>query len=70
MPKIEQKLLESDTGRDIAPFEPKPWVPGFGGHRVEDVPHYSPARGSTATLCNADNKAPRSFLAASKSARS
>jgi len=28
----------TQVGLSTSPFEPKPWVPGFGGHRVEDVP--------------------------------
>ncbi len=31
-------LLITQVGLSTSPFEPKPWVPGFGGHRVEDVP--------------------------------
>lgn len=28
----------TQVGLSTSPFEPKPWAPGFGGHRVEDVP--------------------------------
>lgn len=28
----------TQVGLSTSPFEPKSWVPGFGGHRVEDVP--------------------------------
>lgn len=28
----------TQVGLSTSPFEPKPWVPGFGGHKVEDVP--------------------------------
>jgi hypothetical protein len=31
-------VLITQVGLSTSPFEPKPWVPGFGGHRVEDVP--------------------------------
>lgn len=31
-------LLITQVGLATSPFEPKPWVPGFGGHKVEDVP--------------------------------
>ncbi len=31
-------ILITQVGLSTSPFEPKPWVPGFGGHRVEDVP--------------------------------
>ncbi|MFZ5797987.1 MAG: hypothetical protein ACYCYR_11335 [Desulfobulbaceae bacterium] len=31
-------ILISQVGLSTSPVAPKPWVPGFGGHRVEDVP--------------------------------
>lgn len=31
-------ILISQVGLSTSPIAPKPWVPGFGGHRVEDVP--------------------------------
>jgi hypothetical protein len=31
-------VLITQVGLSTSPFEPKPWVPGFGGHLVEDVP--------------------------------
>ena len=31
-------VLITQVGLSTSPFEPKPWVSGFGGHRVEDVP--------------------------------
>lgn len=31
-------ILITQVGLSTSPFEPKPWVPGFGGHRIEDVP--------------------------------
>lgn len=31
-------LLITQVGLSTSPFEPKPWVPGFGGHKEEDVP--------------------------------
>jgi hypothetical protein len=31
-------VLITQVGLSTSPFEPKPWVPGFGGHRVADVP--------------------------------
>jgi hypothetical protein len=31
-------VLVSQVGLSTSPIEPKAWVPGFGGHRVEDVP--------------------------------
>lgn len=34
----KQPILVTQVGLSTSPFEPKPWVPGFGGHRIEDVP--------------------------------
>jgi hypothetical protein len=31
-------ILITQVGLSTSPYEPKPWVPGFGGHKVEDVP--------------------------------
>ncbi len=31
-------VLITQVGLSTSPFEPKPWVPGFGGHLVADVP--------------------------------
>ena len=31
-------VLITQVGLSTSPIAPKPWVPGFGGHRVEDVP--------------------------------
>ncbi len=34
----KKPIFITQVGLSTSPFEPKPWVPGFGGHRVEDVP--------------------------------
>lgn len=31
-------IFITQVGLATSPFEPKPWVPGFGGHNVADVP--------------------------------
>lgn len=36
--QTEKPILISQVGLSTSPFEPKPWVPGFGGHKVGDVP--------------------------------
>lgn len=36
--EMTKPILITQVGLSTSPFEPKPWVPGFGGHRVEDVP--------------------------------
>ncbi len=36
--KMTKPILITQVGLSTSPFEPKSWVPGFGGHRVEDVP--------------------------------
>jgi len=36
--QTEKPVFITQVGLSSSPFEPKPWVPGFGGHRVEDVP--------------------------------
>ncbi|NLX18809.1 MAG: hypothetical protein GXY53_05960 [Desulfobulbus sp.] len=33
-----QPVFVTQVGLSTSPFEPKPWVPGFGGHKIEDVP--------------------------------
>lgn len=37
--KIDKPLFITQVGLSTSPFEPKSWVPGFGGHNVEDVPN-------------------------------
>ncbi|MBB1091964.1 hypothetical protein HUU61_11745 [Rhodopseudomonas palustris] len=32
-------IFITQVGFSTSPYEPKPWVPGFGGHRVADVPN-------------------------------
>lgn len=34
----KQPILITQVGLSTSPFEPKPWVPGFGGHKIADVP--------------------------------
>ena len=34
----KQPILVTQVGLSTSPFEPKPWVPGFGGHKIEEVP--------------------------------
>ena len=36
----DRPIFVTQVGFSTSPFEPKPWVPGFGGHKVEDVPGY------------------------------
>ena len=37
--KQEHKpIFITQVGLSTSPFEPKPWVPGFGGHKIENVP--------------------------------
>jgi len=31
-------IFITQVGLSTSPFEPKSWVPGFGGHKIEDVP--------------------------------
>ncbi len=31
-------IFITQVGLSTSPIEPKPWAPGFGGHKVEDVP--------------------------------
>jgi len=35
---VNKPVLITQVGLSTSPIAPKPWVPGFGGHRVEDVP--------------------------------
>jgi len=34
----KQPILVTQVGLSTSPIAPKPWVPGFGGHKVADVP--------------------------------
>jgi hypothetical protein len=34
----QKPIVITQVGLSTSPFEPKAWVPGFGGHPVEDVP--------------------------------
>jgi len=36
--QTDKPIFITQVGLSTSPFEPKPWVPGFGGHRVADVP--------------------------------
>ena len=36
--QTNKPILITQAGLSTSPFEPKPWVPGFGGHKVKDVP--------------------------------
>ncbi len=36
--QTDKPIFITQVGLSTSPFEPKPWVSGFGGHRVEDVP--------------------------------
>lgn len=36
--RVDMPVLVTQVGLSTSPVEPKSWVPGFGGHRVEDVP--------------------------------
>jgi hypothetical protein len=36
--QTNKPILITQVGLSTSPFEPKPWVPGFGGHKVQDVP--------------------------------
>ena len=33
-----QPILVTQVGLSTSPIAPKPWVPGFGGHKIADVP--------------------------------
>lgn len=37
--EMDKPILVTQVGLSTSPFEPKPWVPGFGGHKVKDVPN-------------------------------
>ncbi len=34
----DKPIFVTQVGLSTSPFEPKPWVPGFGGHKVEEIP--------------------------------
>ena len=34
----DKPIFVTQVGLSTSPFAPKPWVPGFGGHKVEEVP--------------------------------
>jgi hypothetical protein len=34
----DKPVFITQVGLSTSPFEPKSWVPGFGGHKIEDVP--------------------------------
>ncbi len=36
--QLEKPIVITQVGLSTSPIEPKPWVPGFGGHSVGDVP--------------------------------
>lgn len=36
--EMHQPILVTQVGLSTSPIAPKPWIPGFGGHKVEDVP--------------------------------
>jgi hypothetical protein len=36
--RTKKPIFITQVGLSTSPYEPKPWVPGFGGHKVEDVP--------------------------------
>jgi len=36
--QADKPVFITQVGLSTSPFEPKPWVPGFGGHKIEDVP--------------------------------
>lgn len=35
----KKPIFITQVGFSTSPFEPKPWVPGFGGHKIEDIPN-------------------------------
>ncbi len=37
--QADKPVFVTQVGLSTSPFEPKSWVPGFGGHKVEDVPN-------------------------------
>lgn len=36
--EMRKPILITQVGLSTSPIAPKPWVPGFGGHKIEDVP--------------------------------
>lgn len=36
--EMQKPILVTQVGLSTSPIAPKPWIPGFGGHKVEDVP--------------------------------
>lgn len=36
----KKPIFVTQVGLSTSPFEPKSWVPGFGGHKIEDVPEH------------------------------
>lgn len=36
--RSNKPVFITQVGLSTSPFEPKSWVPGFGGHKIEDVP--------------------------------
>jgi hypothetical protein len=36
--ELNQPILVTQVGLSTSPIAPKPWVPGFGGHKIADVP--------------------------------
>jgi len=36
--QTDKPVFITQVGLSTSPFEPKSWVPGFGGHKIEDVP--------------------------------
>ena len=36
--EMKQPILVTQVGLSTSPIAPKPWIPGFGGHKIEEVP--------------------------------
>jgi hypothetical protein len=36
--EMHKPILVTQVGLSTSPIAPKPWIPGFGGHKIEDVP--------------------------------
>lgn len=36
--ETKQPILVTQVGLSTSPIAPKPWIPGFGGHAIEEVP--------------------------------
>lgn len=36
--EMKKPIFVTQVGLSTSPIEPKAWVPGFGGHKIEDVP--------------------------------